>query len=176
MLSAMPRLSATPLDRRAFEAHRQEIMIAVGLFGIWHLSRVRQEFEGDMTEAQVLGEVAHHNISAMLTAGRRRKDPHARPFTLSAGEAMLPCNAHSIALGCGLPRETVRRKVASLVRRGWLRRSGRGDLFVTEAPGARFAEFNFDFARKIFETHGWLASILETENEAAAPHPGRRKP
>ena len=166
-----------PLSRKAFETHRQEITVALGLFGIWHLSRVRQEFEGDMTEAEVLGEVAHHNISAMLMTGSRRMDPRARSFTLPAGEAMLPCNTHSIALGCRLPRETVRRKVASLVKRGWLRRSGRGDLFVTEAPSARFVEFNFDFARKVFETHGWLASILETGSEAAAPHPaGRRKP
>jgi hypothetical protein len=158
-------------------AHRGSITTALGLFGIWHLSRVRQEFGGDMTAAQVLGEVAHHNISAMLTAGRRRMDPHAGPFSLSAEQAMLPCNVHSIAVACGLPRETVRRKVASLVERGWLRRSGRGDLFVTDVPVARFEEFNVELARKVFETHDWLVSILEAPEEPVArPPAGPRKP
>ena len=127
-----------------------------------------------MTEAQVLGEIAHHNISAMLTANRRRLGPHARAFSLSASEAMLPCNAHSIALACGLPRETVRRKVASLLKRGWLRRSGHGDLFVTEVPGPRFEDFNFELARKVFETHGWLLSILEAEEKRVEAFPKDR--
>ena len=157
-------------------AHRGSITAALGLFGIWHLSRVRQEFGGDMTAALVLGEVAHHNISAMLTAGRRM-DPHARPFSLPAEQAMLPCNVHSIALACGLPRETVRRKVASLLERGWLRRSGRGDLFVTDVPVARFEEFNVEFARRIFETHDWLVSIVEAPQEAVArPRPAAGGP
>ena len=177
MLWTMGRASSPTPSRAAFAAHRGPITTALGLFGIWHLSRVRQEFGGDMTAAQVLGEVAHHNISAMLTAGRRRMDPHARPFSLSAEQAMLPCNAYSIALACGLPRETVRRKVASLVGRGWLRRSGRGDLFVTEVPVARFEEFNFEFARRVFETHDWLVSILEEPKEPVTRSPAsRRKP
>jgi hypothetical protein len=158
-------------------AHRGPITTALGLFGIWYLSRVRQEFDGDMTEAQVLGEIAHHNISAMLTAGRRASNPHARAFCLSPEEGLLPCNAHSVALACGLPRETVRRKVAALVERGWLRRSGRGDLFVTDVPVDRFEEFNYEFARKILETHDWLVSILKgPEEPAGRPPASRRKP
>ena len=176
MLEAMGRASSPTPSRTAFVAHRGPITAALGLFGIWHLSRVRQEFGGDMTAALVLGEVAHHNISAMLTAGRRM-DPHARPFSLPAEQAMLPCNVHSIALACGLPRETVRRKVASLLERGWLRRSGRGDLFVTDVPVARFEEFNVEFARRIFETHDWLVSILEAPEEPVARPPvSRREP
>lgn len=177
MLQAMGRASSTILSRTAFVAHRGAITTALGLLGTWHLSRVRQEFDGDMTAAQVLGEVAHHNISAMLTAGRRRVDPHARPFSLSPEQAMLPCNVHSIAVACGLPRETVRRKVALLVERGWLRRSGRGDLFVSDVPVAQFEEFNFEFARRVFETHDWLVSILgASEAPVAQPPASRRKP
>ena len=131
-----------------------------------------------MTEAEVLGEVAHHNISAMLMTGSRRMDPRARSFTLPAERGDVALARTPIPSRSGAGCRGRRCDARSLRERSqdgsgsWLR-----DLFVTEAPGARFVEFNFDFARKVFETHGWLASILETGSEAAAPHPaGRRKP
>lgn len=43
----------------------------------------------------------------------------------------LDINLRSIAAFSGIPRETVRRKVAELVKRGWVVRAGNGSLAAT---------------------------------------------
>jgi DNA-binding IclR family transcriptional regulator len=59
----------------------------------------------------------------------------AREHTGNAGH----CNAFAIANGTGIPRETVRRKLSSLERRGWIRRDASGALGLTAAARKHFA-------------------------------------
>ena len=41
-------------------------LILINLYLVRYLVRLYQAFEGDVLEAIVLGEIAHHNISAVL--------------------------------------------------------------------------------------------------------------
>lgn len=122
----------------------------LGLFGLWHLANVHQAFDGDYLSARVLGEVAHHNIGLQVAVGDLTGFASDGFVDLLRRDGELqPCNAYSIAVACGLPPETVRRKVAALVERGWLARSENGDLFVTSEPGRHFVEFNREMEERV---------------------------
>ena len=43
-------------------------LLAVNMFVVRHLVRLYAAFDGDLIEAIVLGEVAHHNLSALPDA------------------------------------------------------------------------------------------------------------
>lgn len=86
--------------------------------------------------ALILGEIAHHNLLPLaVSLNYSRPRIRAALATPEGRAALLPSNAYSIASSIGVPRETVRRKVAALVRRGLLVRHGRGDLFLNTQPG-----------------------------------------
>jgi DNA-binding FadR family transcriptional regulator len=74
----------------------------------------------------------------------------------------LPANAHSISLSTGIPRETVRRKLAALVAQGWLEDNGRSEYFVTSAPGNHFAPMTHELLLLLLGTADDLRSLLET--------------
>ena len=151
-----PRLAAAD-----FETHGIRLHVVLGLFGIWHLARVHRDFEGDLLSALILGEVAHHNIVALASADGARLDPVFESLGLKGAEArLLPCNVHSIAMACDIPRETVRRKVAALVDRGWLQRNAKSELFVTSLPAEHFREFNVEFANRLLEAADQIRSIV----------------
>ena len=105
-----------------YEANRARISVALSEFTVPLLSRIYHAFEGDMVAAIVLGEIAHRNVEAWLAryenAEEQLQDPGRRE-TL-----MRPCNALSIAESCGLPRETVRRKIVKLIDRGYIIHKG----------------------------------------------------
>src|SRR5512137_2057866 len=107
-----------------YEANRARISLALSEFTVPLLSRIYHAFDGDMVAALVLGEIAHRNVEAWLAkyenAEEQLQDPGRRE-TL-----MRPCNALSIAESCGLPRETVRRKIVKLIERGYVYRSQDG--------------------------------------------------
>jgi len=90
------------------------------------LRRLYDDFDRDILLPILLGEIAFHNI------GVRENDD-----TLNEGEfvgidcKLKPCNAYSISAATGLPRETVRRKIARLIELGWLNKRHNGHLYVS---------------------------------------------
>ena len=123
---------ATPFPGRR-EAHASAVL-AVNLYLTRYLGRLSKAFAGDVSEAIVLGEIAHHNVSGVLAEiGRLPKLHEAVASGRINRHAYLPTNAFSIAQATGIPRQTVRRKIASLTKRGWLRATP-GGLVVTAAP------------------------------------------
>jgi hypothetical protein len=140
-----------------------------------HLARVSRAFEGDLTAALVLGTIAHQNL--------RRFHDHVISSTGKSMQAMIrdgehrelmrPCNAASVAASTGIPRETVRRKVAWLAGRGWVRREGRDQLFVDERAGADFAQFNLATVEMFAEMLTRFAAATSRRQPAAA-QPRRR--
>ncbi|MDY0013606.1 MAG: hypothetical protein RBS40_12015 [Rhodocyclaceae bacterium] len=108
--------------------------IALTRYHLRQMRRVLEDFERDALLAVLLGEIALHNLQgvegdhgALLCSGQRR---------LPGG--MRPCNAYSVAASTGIPRETVRRKVARLVELGWIEKRLGGHLFITEAALQHF--------------------------------------
>jgi hypothetical protein len=98
-----------------------------------HLVTLRRAFDGDLDLMLVLAVIGERHQSL-------RQDIDTVPFE-TFGKAPVDdvgrptVNAHSLSAFTGIPRETLRRKVGELVRRGWVRRDERGDLHPTAKAG-----------------------------------------
>jgi hypothetical protein len=157
--SLSPEFGVGPLTLDAF--------LAVNMFIVRHLVRLYAAFDGDLLEAVVLGEVAHHNLSGYLTQARAARQANA-PARASVPKRSdyLPTNAFSIAQATGIPRQTVRRKVQALVARGWLLQE-RDGLIVSPQPFDHFREFNTALAADAVSTLNTVLSLVHQ------PDPGR---
>lgn len=145
-------------------------MVLMNLMFARHLLGVRSAFGGDLVAAIVLAEIAHHNLAPLVN---RARTPHElseilRADTDSLLQILLPTNAFSIAQATGIPRETVRRKVADLVRRGWIGRDHKGNLFVTSRPAVEFAAFNEARLNDLLETAHAIDALQDDRPHAAA--------
>jgi hypothetical protein len=171
--AAFSALSRTSISRSAaggaaYETHQTEIAIRMGRFFVEHLIRLYRAFDGDLTQVIILGEIGHHNTTRTHPAAGPRRRPPATPSV----EDFLPCNAFSISQATGIPRETVRRKIAGLVRRGWVRQNARGEVFVTPAAGAHFMPvFNRDTLLDVLAVADELRSLLAAPATAPGPRP-----
>lgn len=99
---------------------------------------------------------------------------------------IAPCNALSISDATGMPRETVRRKVKELEKRGWLVREGARSLTLTPRaieqlgpPGRAIMEDFRETARVIrLLDDAWSAQQLQRgrgKSGATGPQLGPRE-
>lgn len=135
----------------------------MGWFLLRHLQRVRVAFDGDFLLAIVLGEIAHHNICHYYSSGRRIQGARGVDYENPDGLPVLEaCNAYSLSTATGIPRETVRRKAAELVNRGWVKRDARGGYLVTPEASRHFStDFNVRSLADLMETADALRNILD---------------
>jgi DNA-binding transcriptional ArsR family regulator len=150
-----------------YDANRARISVALSEFTVPLLSRIYHAFDGDMVAAIVLGEIAHRNVEAWLAEYENAEallDDPVRRETL-----MRPCNALSIAEACGLPRETVRRKVITLIDRGYIYRSQEGFLFLTRTVGDDFEDTTARLVEELLATARRLESLLANQPTPLGP-------
>jgi hypothetical protein len=150
-----------------YAANRERISVALSAFTVPLLGRIYRAFGGDIVAAIVLGEIAHRNVEAWLSDyGNPEKllnDPERRK------SLMRPCNALSVAEACGLPRETVRRKVATLIERGYIYRSDEGHLYLTRTVSDDFEEMTPKIVEELIATARRLESLLENKPTPLGP-------
>lgn len=148
-----------------FEINSARISLTLSQFTVPLLTRIYRAFKGDMVCAIVLGEIAHRNVEAWLADPANPEaelhDPERRT------SIMRPCNALSIAESCGLPRETVRRKVVTLIEHGYVQRSEAGYLFLTHNVGRDFVDMTAENIDQLLATARRLEALL-----AGTPAPG----
>jgi hypothetical protein len=150
-----------------YEANRARISVALSEFTVPLLSRIYHAFEGDMVAAIVLGEIAHRNVEAWLA---EYENPQESLHDLARRETLMrPCNALSIAEVCGLPRETVRRKVVMLIERGYMYRSEEGFLFLTRTVGDDFEDTTATLVEELLATARRLQSLLANQATPLGP-------
>lgn len=93
------------------------------------LVAAREVFDGDLDMFLVLAVIGDRTFSG------RRADPDQTYEAWQAEEAHLVApedvNIRTIAEFSGIPRETVRRKLAALTEKGWVTRNSRGVLIAT---------------------------------------------
>jgi hypothetical protein len=132
------------IDQELLREHRVEFSYLLNHYLTEHLVRVSRAFDGDLTAAVVLGTIAHHNFRRFHEEVVVKSSESMAALVRSGAhrEYLRPCNAMSVAASTGVPRETVRRKIAWLIGRGWVRRAGRDQLFVEERVGQDFADFS----------------------------------
>ena len=78
-------------------------------------------------------------------------------------EVLRPCNALSIAEATGIPRETVRRKVLTLIERGMVYRAANGHLFVHPSVPQRFEELTQTMVPALLEAARSIQTRLQPE-------------
>jgi hypothetical protein len=162
------------IDQQVLHAHRAELAYLLNHYLTEHLVRVSRAFGGDLTAAVVLGTIAHHNLRRFHdeVVTKSAESMHDLVQRGAHREYLRPCNAMSVASATGVPRETVRRKIAWLVARGWVRRVGRDQLYIDEKVGADFAQFSLGTIELL---SGMLAQFGAAVARRAHAGDGRRR-
>ena len=101
------------------------------------LAAGRASFDGDLDRALIFLVVALRTAEDRKVEGIRLED--VLGGRVEAYPSLLT-NVRSIAESTGIPRETVRRKVAALVGKGWLARRG-DDLSITPRSSQELTPF-----------------------------------
>lgn len=150
-----------------FEVNSARISVTLSQFTVPLLMRTYRAFQGDMVCAIVLGEIAHRNVEAWLANAENPEAPLRDP--VQGSTLTRPCNALSIAEACGLPRETVRRKVVTLIERGYVQRAGNGYLFLTPSVGDDFVDMTAETIEHLLATARRLEALLDGKPGATGP-------
>ncbi len=161
-----------PINDEAYLRHSRQIAYTMSEFMLWHMSRIRGRFAGDIECALILGEIAHYNARAAFPnhhfgeAPRSVPDEHARELLAS----LKRCNTLSISLATGIPRETVRRKIRWLEEQGWVAKDGKdakGGLIVATEVHEQFRDFNRETLERFLATADELRRLLDGPPPAA---------
>lgn len=111
-----------------------------------HFIRCYQLFDGDFESCVVLGEIATYNAKEVFTKLQGSN------FDLDEIRSLLKgCNAYSISMSTGIPRETVRRKVKKLQDLGFIVVDEKNQLVVTQRPQIEFNAFTKETLVLFFE-------------------------
>lgn len=118
----MPGKAGSPKDRKvevgaALRRNYRGYQYRFVEFFVEHLADVSQVFRGDLQQVMVLAIIGQVRLSALGAATAAGDDAARIPHE------KLSISASRLADVTGIPRETVRRKLALLERRGWIVRS-----------------------------------------------------
>jgi hypothetical protein len=151
------------LDKDRLRDHHFEVTFVLGRFFTEHFIRVYKAFDGDLTAAIVLGTIGQHNFRRYYDElGKDAPEGWHQLVTRGAHlEYARPCNAMSVSESTGIPRETVRRKIRQLIARGWVRKEGPDELYVTREPAKHFAEFNLETLEHFYDAAQKVLGMVE---------------
>jgi hypothetical protein len=144
-----------------YERSQGAITVLMTDFLMAHLRAVFTAFDGDLHAALVLGEIGHTTTRRFTEAARHDAIDLRQIDRADIAAVARPCNALSVSLATGMPRETVRRKVRWLAERGWIVRA-KGGWVATAAAGQHFMpDFNRVTARRLLETAQRMLDVLD---------------
>jgi len=148
-----------PSSFKFYTEHKHQISLLINDFVLRYLNSLYAEFKGDLILAIILGELAHQNISRIMRKGQIHPALDASQLTIESLRGVLvPCNPFSISEATGIPRETVRRKFADLLKHGWIERVSPRGYLITPLVGERFM---FGFNIQLFEGVRLLCEQLQ---------------
>lgn len=123
---------------------------------------MRESFDGDLDMMVVLAVIGDRALKDVSVRNWSYRDMIDRPQV----EPTIPLtNRKSIADSTGIPRETVRRKVATLVARGWVIEQPDGSLL----PARGSTEELQATSLRSFEILGRLAEAVLAAHPETAP-------
>lgn len=121
-----------------------------------HLVSCRRVCDGDLDLFLVLTIVGERSFTARnAPPGMSLEEFAQRPVSTVRPEAI---NLQSIADYSGIPRETVRRKLAALVQRGWIRRDESGYYAATDQAKDNLSDLTNSALRYLREIEAALAA------------------
>jgi len=147
-----------------YERHSGEISLHMSHFLLDYLRAIYAQFDGDLALVIVLGEIAHHNTAQHFTAAGLDSDALRRLRSEGASwQRLNTCNAYSLAQATGLPRETIRRKIADLEKRGWVERVAKRGVRITPVVAQHFQpDFNLKLLTGLLHTADRIRGLLAT--------------
>lgn len=152
-------MSKTGFSDNAYAVNDAGIAMAMGELMLAHYRRVYRTFDGDLMLAMILAEIAHYNVQDLVRSERFR---NADITAYLAENRLKPVNTLSLSQSCAIPRETLRRKIKTLIAAGLIRKDEDGSLHVTEKCMARFgADFNKALLADIQTCAARLESLLD---------------
>jgi len=155
----------TPVSLEDYHSRRADISLLMSHFLLPYLLTIYHEFKGDLAMVIVLGEIGHHNLSGHF-GPRGLAEGTAAEFDENPGfrERLPACNAFSLAAATGLPLETVRRKIATLEKRGWLERTPDRCFRLTPKVAAHFfPDTNYHLMLQLLATAGRIQALLQKD-------------
>ncbi|MFP4306841.1 MAG: hypothetical protein ACLFRG_11320 [Desulfococcaceae bacterium] len=153
---------AAHFDPDRYDLRRSEIAVVMGRFFLRYLSLVYRQFEGDFLLPIVLGEIAHHNVFHLFSPTGEKIET---PQPLERMKKFQPTNAFSISQATGIPRETVRRKIEKLAKKGWIVKNPRGEVFLSESVADHFAQdFNKDILAELLKAADCIRNLLSHDS------------
>ena len=156
-----------PFDPDQYDAHRNAVAIIMNHFFLRYLNLLYREFEGDLVSPIVLGEIAHHNILRLYSWRGDSVEVYKKAANYAERRKHFePTNAFSISQATGIPRETVRRKIDKLGKKGWVVKNDRGEVFISETVSGRFTRgFNKKILSELLETSGSIRHLLQPDSK-----------
>ncbi len=114
------------------------------------LTRLRAAFDGDLDTALILAVIGSGNMARSLDATARSCDSHKSDPARFGGAR--PINTLSIAEISGVPRETVRRKLMAMQKRGWIARDSKGQWSAEPEAAKQLApitQYSLDYLSRM---------------------------
>jgi predicted transcriptional regulator len=127
------RSDQTERNAAAFEARYLDYQYIFVEFLLDHLIDVGRAFKGDFQAMLVLAVIGQTRLHAMRTAA---ENGYGLQFVAPENESS---NASRISDLTGIPRQTVRRKLASLAQLGWIQRNADGSYRLVSSGGETLA-------------------------------------
>ncbi len=141
-----------------YASHRSILSVLMLRFMTSRLRAMYQAYDGDLTLCLVLGEIASRNTERFIDERRGYI-----PRSLSApAPQLLACNALSISEVTGIPRETVRRKLAKLMDLGWIEKTPEDMYVITDKIGEVFAAFDDSQTYDLMHTADQIERVLSS--------------
>lgn len=142
----------------AYAANDGGIAMAMGELMLAHFRRIYRAFDGDLMQAMIIAEIAHYNVQDLVRRGIFRNTDIA---TFFAENRLKPVNTLSLSQSCGIPRETLRRKIRTLAEAGLILKTEDGNLEVTALCLQRFGpDFNKALLNDILTCNARLEGLL----------------
>ena len=149
------------IDPAEFEQHYYRAAYLFSRFTVPYLRNVYREFEGDMLLNIVLGEIGTRNVGRFFDTSEDYIASETLLDDVSEHQRVLrPCNALSISDATGVPRETVRRKVNLLIKKGWVYQNDKVHLYLTPEVAKHFENFLFSSIEAMIPAAQALAEVL----------------
>lgn len=142
--------------RSLFEANYRPYQYCFVEFLTTHLSDLSRAFRGDLQAMIILAIVGQVLLRATVTAVERGQNPRDIPAE------RLSITASRLADVTGIPRETVRRKLQKLERKGWIMHDASGSWrLVVTGDKAPARDDLAEFDTRAMERVAWLFCDLE---------------
>jgi hypothetical protein len=164
---------------RAFDAAFSSLAFVVNRHLIHHMLRATRTLGVDYETLIVWGVLAHQNVAHLMPPGHLPTDAATNHGYVSGdGRELRPVRIRDLQQITGIPRETVRRKLETLAKRGFVcRHESAGWIVNRQSMEPDLREFTRESVRQLLtcadQVHAFLDEAIADLPEQA-PHAASR--